>query len=136
MTAQQEAERLRKEYGELAVKVVDEIIGNMMSGQVRNWQQVKSELQKPSKPDPYIEDVPELSKLVEKIREMMQNERPDLGYNQIKMSDLPPPEKFAKMRGVATKKRIQYQDAYEKYQTIVCPECNSDKVYLLKCKRR
>jgi len=119
MTPAEEAKRLREQFGEYAFKVVDELTNHSNShAKQLYFESVKAELQKPVD-DPYIEDVPELSKLILKIRDMMQIERPDLGYNQIKMSDLPPPETFALMRRVGTRSLTNYKDGYEKYNNTI-----------------
>lgn len=56
MTAQQEAARLRKEFGEKAVKVVDEILRYhpkrpYIFDQEKYWKDLRSELQKPKSED-------------------------------------------------------------------------------------
>lgn len=67
--------------------------------------------------DTYIDEVPELSRLVLKIRTMLEWSNPEIEYNHIKMSHLPPPEEFAKIRGVGTMSLNRYTEAYEKYHT-------------------
>lgn len=133
MTPQQEAARLKKEFGEKAVKVVDEIIAQwefamdyihrcnpIFALQISDpsfWQQVKSELQKPVN-DPFIDEVEEFHPILKKIYAMMRGLEPSIPYSELKVSHLPPPETFAMYPKVGKRSVTHYTDGYEKHRAV------------------